>query len=443
MCMRKLLLLSFCTLPLLAQPSVIRFPAVERLEQSRVDARSAWKIVRRIEPRIDGQNIYSLKVHPDGKSVIVGSTDFFIFRVSLSDGRMLWKTEAKMKYQKEFDGPEIYDISPDGKTFLSSGQTRPEEQASERFLVIRSCADGSIVRSFPVERSVFYSKSANVDYRYPGPEEEKERNEAGLAPNWILTLAEARFVEGGAKIIASFRHNMEGPNLYDRRLIVFEAQSGRKVSEMQLTCDRETANWEQPAGFEIGHNTLPFLYNPKRKSLIFGTAHGRIHEIEPAEMTRNQKIEAVEDKTPGKVLFVPVSTSEDMAEKDRQTIRYLAASPDGKTIFASAGTEAGFIQLYAFDYATKKEMFHSTLFDAGRILAPSADILVVGGIFSSGKFQIADIRSGRLVFAPEAGDDDAVSVSIFDTNPAFREVAALSRGNTIALIRPGSAETPW
>ncbi|MCE9599308.1 MAG: hypothetical protein K8S54_15195 [Spirochaetia bacterium] len=425
---------------LFAQSASIRFPRVDRLNDNAVDASTAWKIVRRLEPQIQDQNIFSIKYHPDGKSVIIGTTDFFIFRVSLEDGRMLWKTEARMQYQKEFDGPAIYDVSPDGKYFLSFGQTKPDVQASERFLVIRSSDNGSVVKRFPVELSTFYSVTAEKDHRYSATEE-AERLESGTGFPWILTIADAKFVENGNRIVASYMGNMEGQNFYDRRLIIYDATTQKKINDMQLTADPKTAVWEQPGGFEVGHIQFPFLYNPQKKSLLFGTAHGRIHEIDPSEMLSNNKTPLVENKTAGKVLFTPLSTSGDMAEKDKQTLRYLAYSPDRKTVFASAGTEGGYIQLYAFDYSTRKEIFHSTLFDAGRLLAPSGDILVVGGIFSSGKFLIADVRMGKLVFASQG--EEHVSESIFDTNPAFREVAALVGGNTIALIRPGNSEARW
>ena len=54
-----------------------------------------------------------------------------------------------------------------------------------------------------------------------------------------------------------------------------------------------------------------------------------------------------------------------MQVKNIQASRYIAISPDLKTIFISEGYGGGEIQLYAFNYATKKEIFHSSLFDAG------------------------------------------------------------------------------
>ncbi|MBL8020287.1 MAG: WD40 repeat domain-containing protein [Leptospirales bacterium] len=439
--MRKAITLLFIfSATLLAQSAGLRFPRVERLEDNKVDAAGAWKIVRRVQPQIQDQNIYSFKYHPDGKSVIIGTTDFAIFRISLEDGRMLWKADAKMMYQKEFDGPEIFDVSADGKIFLSTGQSNPEVQASERYLVIRSCANGSIVGRFPVEISSFYSVSAAMDHRYSASEE-AERRETGLGFPWIMTISAATFAENGSRIVASYQGNMTGQHFYDKRIVVYNTAAKAKLSEMQLVADPKTAVWDQPAGFEIAHMQFPYLYNPKNKSILFGTSHGRIHEISSSEMASNAKTALVEDKTAGKVLFTPLSTSSDMAVKDRQTLRYMAFSPDGKTVFASAGTEGGYIQLYAFDYASRKEVFHSTLFDAGRLQAPSGDILVIGGIFSSGKFMIADVRKGTLVFASQG--EETVSPAIFDSNPTFREVAALGSGGAIVLIRPDQSETRW
>ncbi len=439
---RFLLVASVLGLSLGADSGKLRFPAVNRNGSNAVDAASAWRVAERVRPQIDGQSIYSFRYLPDGQSVIIGTTDFHLFRVRLSDGAQLWKSPAKMMYQKEFDGPAIYDVSPDGRYFLSFGQTEPTVQASERFLVIRSCADGSLVKTFAAEKSTFYSERANKDNRYPGAAAAKEHLDAGLGAFWMMTIDSARFVDGGRRILAAYMHNMDGPHLYDRRLIVHDF-SGKKAADVQIIADKETANWDQPAGFEIGHAQLPFAYNPRKKSLIFGTAHGRVHELDAAAMAQNQRTALSEAKNAGAVIFTPLSTSDDMHTKDRQTSRGLALSPDGKIGFVSAGFEGGYVQLYAFETATRKEIFHSTLFDAGRLIAPSADILVVGGIFSGARFLIADIKAGKLVFVTQDHGDDYVHPAIFDANPASREVAGLSSGNTLLLVRPPTGAVRW
>ncbi len=432
-----------CAAAVFAQSGRLKFPHIERLGENPVNSAAPWKVVNRITPDIEEQTIYSFKYHPDGKSVIIGTSDFIIYRVSLENGKMLWKAEAKMMFQREFDGPYIYDVSPDGRYFLSIGQTRPDVQASERFLVMRSCDDGRIVRRFPAVQSLFWSMSADIDYRYPGKEEEIRRTEAGIGFNWIMTIEDAKFIDGGRRIVAQYEHNMTGADFYDKRIMIYNTQSGRKENDMQLAADPETANWDQPAGFDIAHLQFPWVYNAKRKSLIFGTAHGRIHEMDSATMVRNMREPLVEKKPAGNILFVPISTSPDMQVKNMQTSRYMAISPDGRTVYVSAGYGGGDIQLYAFDYASRSEIFHSSLFDAGRLIAPSNDILVVGGLDMQSKLLIVDVRTGTLLFSPEDLSEDNVSTSIFETNPKFREVAGIARGGVITLIRPDNREVAW
>jgi WD40 repeat protein len=427
---------------LLAEPKSFHFPEIARLEDNPVEAETAWRVQKTLDINTNGENVFSIKYHPDGKSLIIGTTDFNIFRIRLSDGSQIWKASAKMMFQKEFDGPEIYDVSPDGKYFLSLGQARPEVQASERFLVLRSLDKGQVVKNFPVEQSLFYSERANINYRYPGAEEEQRRIESELGFNWILTIDQATFIEGGKKILASYKHNMEGANFYDRRLVLYDTATGKKLNDFQLTCDPTTANWDQPAGFEIAHIQFPFTYSNKKKTILLGTSHGRIHEVDESTMAKNIKIPLVEKKPAGNVVYIPLSDSEDLATKDRQSVRSIALSPDGRILYVSAGIEGGYIQLYAFDLESKKELFRSTLFDAGKLIAPSNDILVIGGMFSSAKFFIADIKSGHLVFAAE-NEENYVHPQIFATNPLFKEVAGLRGGNRIAIIRPSVSDFPW
>lgn len=434
--MRKLFFISglAVTLATGANSGSLKFPPVNRNGSNAVDANTAWRVAARVKPQVDGQNIYSFKYLPDGQSLLVATTDFYLFRVSAADGRQLWKQPAKMMYQKEFDGPEIYDVSPDGRTFASNAQTRPDVQASERYLVIRSCADGSVMKAFAPENSTFYSVRADKDHRYPGAAAAKEHLESGGA-YWLMSIDSARFFDGGRRIVASYKNNMEGPNLYDRRLVIYEV-SGKKSADVQIVADPQTANWDQPAGFEIGHMQLPYAYNPRKKTLIFGTAHGRVHEIEPAAMAQNQRTALAEAKNAGTVVFTPLSSSDDMQTKDRQTSRHLAISGDGQTVFLSAGFEGGYVQLCAFGLATRREIFHSTLFDAGSIQVIGNDTLAVGGMFSGAKFLIANIRGGKLLFVSEDHSAEYIHPAIFAVNPAAREVAGLGSGSTILLLRP-------
>ncbi len=420
----------------------MQFPEINRLGDNVADTESAWSIYKKISPRIDGQSIYSFKYASDGKSVIVGTSDFNLFRIRLSDGSQIWKTPAKMMYQKEFDGPSIYDVSLDGKYFLSFGQTDPKVQASERFLVLRSADKGDVVRSFAVESSLFYSQSAAIDHRYPGAEEEQSRIEAGLGFPWILTIAEAKFIEGGKKILASYKNNMDGPNFYDRRLIIYDTATGKKLNDFQLTCDKATANWDQPAGFEIAHIQFPFAYSSKKKTLLFGTAHGRIHEIDEMSMSKGMSIPMVENKPSGKVVYTPLSDAEDMEVKDRQTVRSVALSPDNKVAFVSAGTEGGYIQVYAYDLEAKHELFRSSQFDAGTLLAPSSDTLVIGGMFSSARFFIVDVKKGKLIFSADE-DENYIHPQIFATNPGQREVAGLNAQGGLSILRPKGNISAW
>lgn len=333
------------------------FPTINREGRNATDPNAAWQIQSRITPEIDGQNIFSILYHSDGKSAIIGTTDFYIYRINLLDGSLIWKVQAKMYYQKEFDGPTIFDVSPDGKTFLSFGQTDPNLQSSERFLVIRSSDNGNITRKFPAEFSVFYSHTADIDYRYPGDESKQNREAAGLSPNWIQTIDSAKYIDGGKRILVSYKHNMDGPHFYDRRLVIYETNSGKKINEYQLTSDPNSADWTQPAGFEIAHLQFPYQYVNKRNTIIYGNAHGRIHEINESIMVQNSNIPLVEEKFAGPIVYIPLSSSPDLETNDRQTIRSLTVSPDGKMLYCSAGIEGGYIQVYGYNLETKKKCF--------------------------------------------------------------------------------------
>jgi len=429
-------------LPILLFAQALRFPKIKREGTNIAPVNSAWKVIRQIEPDLDGESIFSLRYHADGKSVIIGTTNFNLFRIDLESGKKLWKAPAKMMYQKEFDGPEIFDVSYDGKHFLSFGMSNPEVQASERFLVLRSANNGNILKKFPVLQSLFYSERAAVDYRYPGTEEEKRREEDGIGFNWIMTIDSAMFIEGGKKILATYKHNMDGPHFYDRRLIIYDTSSGKKLQDFQLVADPETANFDQPGGFEIGHFQFPYAYSSSNKSVLFGTSHGRIHEIDESIMTKNFNTPLIEDKACGKIIYIPKSDSPDLDIKDRQSVRGLAISPNGKNIFVSAGTEGGYIQFYAFNKDTKKEIFRSSFFDAGKVKSPSDSIVVLGGMFSSAKFFIADVSTGQLLFSSDE-EENYVNPNIFDTHPTRKEVIGLSSGNHISIIRPNGQESSW
>ncbi|TGK48984.1 hypothetical protein EHQ10_08725 [Leptospira bouyouniensis] len=422
--------------------TMAKFPQFQNDWPSVTNTNLSWQIQTRITPAIDGQNIFSIQYHSDGKSALIGTTDFWIYRISLVDGSLIWKTEAKMHYQKEFDGPKIFDISPDGQFFLSFGQTDPNSQSSERYLVIRSSANGSITKFLPSENSLFYSVTADIDYRYPGDESKTNRQEAGLSPNWILTIDNARFIENGKKILVSYKHNMEGPNFYDRRLIIYDTVMGKKLNDFQLTADPNSADWTQPAGFEIAHLQFPFHYVSKRNSILYGNAHGRIHEITPSVMDQNMSFEIVEEKPAGPIVYIPRSDSEDLETKDRQTIRSIAVTPDGNHLFCSAGVETGFIQFYGFNLTTKKEMFRSSFFDAGDVFAPSNQILIIGGLYSSGKVYIVDTKLGELLFVSN-NDENYIHPHLLAVHPKQKEVLGLSTGNQIVILRPQGGSTPW
>src|SRR5262249_12950663 len=154
--------------------------------------------------------------------------DFNIYLFDLRARKIIWKVENKMKYEAEFDGPRLFDVSPDGKTFLTQWQIDPLKQGSERALLMRSLSDGAIVKKFDPEESRFYSVTASVDYRKPSAAVQKERADAGLGKNWVYTVDAARFIENGTQIIVGYQHNMEGPNLYDRSVKIYDA-AGKKL----------------------------------------------------------------------------------------------------------------------------------------------------------------------------------------------------------------------
>ncbi len=407
-----------------------------------VDENSRWLIQNPIDLDLDGETIYSLGYHPDGKSILVGTSDFNLFRIRTEDGAKIWKSPAKMMFQKEFDGPEIFDVSLDGKTFLSFDQTNREIQSSERFLVVRSAENGKILKRFPVENSTFHSITAAIDYRYPGPEEEKRRIESELGFNWILTIDKAVFIEGGKKILATYKHNMDGPNFYDRKFIFYETTSSKKLNEYQIISDPATANWDQPAGFEIAHFNLPFVYSEKRKAIIYGNSHGRVILVNETTLQKNKQAPLVENKFVGEILFIPKSDSDELETKDRQSIRSLTLSPDGRYLFLSAGYEQGFIQFHVIDLDLKKEIYKSSKAELGEMKSPSNQYLVASGYKSSNDFFLLDSQEGKILFSSELSDPP-IGVRTFSINPKWKEILLLSGANKVTFIRPAGNMNVW
>jgi WD40 repeat protein len=426
----------FCLVPMFAltafEGGTLRFPVVERMKDYTPQGAGVFRITERLSTGVP-ENIFSVKYLPDGKRVLVTTVDFNIYLFDLESKQVVWKVDNKMKYEAEFDGPRLFDVSPDGKYFLTQWQVEPERQGAERALLVRSTQTGAEVRRFNAEDSRFYSVSANVDYRKPSAAEQKERTEAGLGKNWVYTVDTARYIENGSQIIVGYKHNMQGPNLYDRSVKIYDAGSAKKLREFQLTCDKESANWDQPAGFTIGHLKFPFVYSAKRKSVIFGTAHGRIHEIDFATMDKNAKTPLVENKPAGKVLYNPIADSSELAEKNFQSVRFMMLSKNESVLLASAGTENYTIQIYGYNLGSKKEILKSSIFEAGRLDALGANTLVVGAS-PGGKFLIADIKEGRLLF--HAGSQQYFSGSIFDANPVKDEVLTAESGTELVLLRP-------
>lgn len=134
-------------------------------------------------------------------------------------------------------------------------------------------------------------------------------------------------------------------------------------------------------------------------------------------------------------------------EIDGQNIFSILHHSDGKSAIIGT-TDFSIYRISLLDGSliwkveTKKEMFRSTFFDAGELIAPSNDILVIGGLFSSGKFNIVDTKKGILLFASNE-DDNYIHPHIFSVNPKLREVLALSSTRELLILRPQGAETPW
>lgn len=111
------LLLFFLSSLAIGAQSLAKFPTIPKEGAEVTNPSRSWQIQNTITPEIDGQTIYSIRYHTDGKSAILGTSDFYLYRISLLDGSMLWKTEAKIMYQKEFDGPKYKDQSCARKSF--------------------------------------------------------------------------------------------------------------------------------------------------------------------------------------------------------------------------------------------------------------------------------------------------------------------------------------
>ncbi|WP_244310401.1 hypothetical protein [Leptospira noumeaensis] len=115
-----LLLFGILATTLWAAPTPdFKFPVIGREGKNTVDPNSSWQIQNRISPQIDGQNIFNILYHTDGKSAIIGTSDYYIYRISLLDGSLIWKIQAKMFYQKEFDGPHLFSVHPKQREVLA------------------------------------------------------------------------------------------------------------------------------------------------------------------------------------------------------------------------------------------------------------------------------------------------------------------------------------
>lgn len=87
-------------------------------------------------------------------------------------------------------------------------------------------------------------------------------------------------------------------------------------------------------------------------------------------------------------------------------------------------------------------MFRSSFFDAGELVSPSNDILVIGGLYSSGRFHIVDTKKGILLFASN-DEDNYIHPHLFSVHPKQREILALSSGNQLFILRPQGPVLPW
>lgn len=87
-------------------------------------------------------------------------------------------------------------------------------------------------------------------------------------------------------------------------------------------------------------------------------------------------------------------------------------------------------------------MFRSSFFDAGDVFAPSNQILVIGGLYSSGKVYIVDTKQGELLFVSN-DDEQYIHPHLIAIHPKQKEVLGLSTGNQIVILRPQGGSSPW
>ncbi len=433
--MRTCLLILFFFTTVSAQN--VRFPAIPGAINSFNQSQSKWQILSRHNiGRLDG-TVYSFRFMPNGTQAIVATADFRMHLVDLSANQVVWSVSNRMNLEREFDGNTIYDVSPDGGEFLCNGQIDPQSPSGERTLVIRSTKDGSVLKTLASEFSTFNSVQADKDHRYPGKVKAQEHLSAGLGPYWMLAIATAKYIEGGSQILTTWKHNMTGADMYDRRAIIYNRRSLAKLRDYQLVADTQKADFSQPAGFTTGHFWFPVVYNRAKKSTYHGTSFGRVHEMSTQAAQQNQNTVLVEKKNPGQVLFVPLSDSPDMAEKDAQIVRHLSLSASGKTLYVTAGYENYLIQLYGVNTATKKEIFRTPIANVTRTDAMGDKYVIVSGQ----PFYIVNTASGEVEFVASPATFDS---GMIDAHPTKQKILVnTSGGEFLILGHNQNADLNW
>lgn len=414
-----------------------RFPAIPAAINGFNQSQSKWQVVSRHRVAgLDG-TVYSFKFLPNGTQAVVATADFRMHLVDLPSNRVVWSVSNRMNLEREFDGNTIYDVSPDGSEFLCNGQIDPESPSGERTLYIRSVKDGSVIKTLPSEFSTFYSVQADKDHRYPGKAKAQEHLDARLGPFWMLAVATAKYIEGGSQILTTWKHNMTGADFYDRRTIIYNRRSLAKLRDYQLVADPKKADFGQPAGFTTGHFWYPVVYNRAKKSTYHGTSFGRVHEMSPAAMQQNHSTALVEKKNPGQVVYIPLSDSPDMAEKDAQIIRHLSLSASGKTLYVTAGYENYLIQLYGLNTATKKEIFRTPIANVVRTDAMGDSYVIVSGQ----PFYIVNTASGEVEFVASSATFDS---GMIDPHPTKQKILVNTSGSEFLILgHAQNADINW
>lgn len=434
-CMRLILIFFVLAGATIAQTA--KFPSVPAAINSFNASQSKWQIVSRHSVKGLTATVYSFRFLPNGTQAVVATADFRIHLIDLATNGVVWSVFNKMNLEREYDGHTIFDVSPDGAEFLCNGQIDENSRSGERTLFIRSTKDGSVIKSLPAEFSKFYSIEADKDHRYPGKTRAEEHLSTGSGPFWMLTISTAKYIESGAQILTTYQHNMTGPHMYDRRAIVYSRKSLAKLRDFQLVADPAKADFSQPAGFTTGHFWFPVVYSRQKKSTYHGTSFGRVHEMTFAAAQQNQKNPLAEKKNPGQVIFIPLSDSPDMAEKDAQIIRHLSLSASGKTLYVTAGYENYMIQLYGVNTATKKEIFRTPITNVVRTDAMGDSYLIVSGQ----PFYIANTVTGEVEFVASSATFDS---GVIDPHPTQRKILInTSGGEFLILGHEQGADAGW